>query len=153
MLFQGLDKYRDAGLLFLRVGIGMMFMIHGYPKLSGGPESWEALGGALSELGINFMPTTFGFMAATSEFFGGLLLALGLLTRPACFFLFSTMAMATAMHISKEDPFRIYSHALEAGILFLSLMLIGPGRYSLDEKLFHHKDYSQVWKPTLKLSK
>ena len=34
MVFSFLDKYRDAGLLILRVGIGVMFVLHGYPKLS-----------------------------------------------------------------------------------------------------------------------
>lgn len=38
MILRSLDKYRDVGLLILRVGIGLMFMIHGFPKLFGGPE-------------------------------------------------------------------------------------------------------------------
>ncbi|MCF7847993.1 MAG: DoxX family protein [Kiritimatiellales bacterium] len=153
MFFQRLDEYRDAGLLVLRIGIGIMFMLHGYPKLTGGAETWHALGGALSGVGVTVAPTFLGFMAAISEFCGGLLLVAGLLTRPACFFLLSTMAVAITMHLSNGDPFRIYSHALEAGILFFSLLLIGPGKYSLDEKLFKRKDYSNVWKPSLKLFK
>ena len=30
-------RYHDLGLLVLRVGLGVMFMLHGYPKLMGGP--------------------------------------------------------------------------------------------------------------------
>jgi putative oxidoreductase len=135
MLFRSLDRYRDAGLLILRVGIGAAFMAHGYPKLAGGPDAWTGLGGALSAFGLSFAPTFMGFLAAISEFGGGLLLVLGLATRPACVFLLGTMVVATAMHLSRGDPFMKYSHALEAGILFLSLILIGPGRFSLDEKL------------------
>lgn len=135
MFFRKLDQYRDEGLLFLRVGIGISFMFHGFPKLMGGPETWAYLGGALSAVGINFAPTFFGFLASVSEFGGGLLLALGLLSRPACFFLMNTMVVATIMHVTKGDPFMKYSHALESAILFLSLMVIGPGKYSLDEKL------------------
>ena len=132
MVLRSLDKYRDIGLLILRVGIGIMFMIHGMPKLTAGPEKWVMLGGTMKALGVDFAPMVWGFMAAFSEFAGGLLLALGFFTRPACFFLLATMIVAAAMHISKGDPFLKYSHAMEAGILFISLILIGPGKYSLD---------------------
>ncbi len=132
MIFRFLDKYRDIGLLTLRVGIGAMFVLHGLPKLIAGPETWTMLGGSMKTLGVDFAPTVWGFMAAFSEFVGGLLLVLGFFTRPACFLLFSTMIVATMMHIGKGDPFLKYSHAMESGILFLSLILIGPGRYSLD---------------------
>ncbi len=135
MILQKLDQHRDKGLLILRVGIGIMFMCHGFPKLIDGPEKWIKLGGALSVVGINIAPTFMGFMAAISEFGGGLLLVLGLLTRPASFFLLITMIVATLMHMGKGDPFMKYSHALEAAILFFSLIFIGPGKISLDEQL------------------
>ncbi len=139
MIFHNLDKHRDKGLLILRVGIGIMFMCHGFPKLTAGPVAWTELGGALSAMGVNFAPSLMGFIAAMSEFGGGLLLMLGLLTRPACFFLFSTMVVATVMHVRSGDPFVKYSHALEAAILFFSLLFIGPGKMSLDEKLSKKK--------------
>ncbi len=135
MIFHKLDRHRDKGLLILRVGIGIMYMCHGFPKLTAGPEAWTKLGGALSAVGINFAPTFMGFMAAISEFGGGLLLVLGLFTRPACFFLLITMVVAMLMHIRSGDPFVKYSHALESAILFFSLLFIGPGKISLDEKL------------------
>ena len=132
MVLRFLDKYRDIGLLILRVGIGVMFIMHGLPKLTGGPEKWEMLGGTMKSLGVGFAPMAWGFMAALSECGGGLLLALGFFTRPACFFLLATMIVAMSTHISKGDPFVTYSHAMEAGILFISLIFIGPGKYSLD---------------------
>ncbi len=135
MILRSLDKYRDVGLLILRVGIGIMFMGHGLPKLIAGPEKWLILGGTMNALGVDFAPMAWGFMAAFSEFAGGMLLALGFFTRPACFFLLTTMIVATSMHISKGDPFLKYSHAMEAGILFLSLLFIGPGKYSLDDQI------------------
>ncbi len=139
MMFHKLDKHRDSGILILRVGIGIMFMCHGFPKLTAGPEVWTELGGALSAIGINFAPTFMGFMAAISEFGGGLLLVLGLFMRPACFFLLITMVVAMLMHIKSGDPFVKYSHALESAILFFSLLFIGPGKISLDEKLSKNK--------------
>jgi len=139
MIFQQLDKYRDHGLFMLRMGIGMMFMGHGFPILLGGPEVWTQVGGALSALGIDFAPTVMGLIAALSEFGGGLLLLLGFFTRPACFFLSITMVVATAMHINRGDSFQVYSHALEAAILFFSILFIGPGKFSMDEKFSKDK--------------
>ena len=127
---------RDLGLLILRIGIGIMFMLHGWPKISGGTEKWNALGGSMESFGIDFFPGFWGFMAAFAEFFGGLLLLVGLFFRPVALLLFFTMLVATAKHLSGGDDFGGYSHALESGILFLSLFFIGPGKYSLDEKVF-----------------
>lgn len=135
MIFHDLDKHRDKGLLLLRIGIGIMFIFHGFPKLTAGPEVWTRLGGALSAMGINVAPAFMGLMAALAETAGGALLILGLFTRPACFFLLCTMVVAALMHILNGDPFAKYSHAVESAVLFFSLLFIGPGRFSLDQKL------------------
>lgn len=134
-MLRSLDKYSDIGLLILRVGIGIMFMGHGLPKLIAGPEQWVILGGAMNAVGVDFAPMVWGFIAAVSESAGGMLLALGFFTRLACFVLLNTMIVATSMHISNGDSFVKYSHALEAGILFLSLLFIGPGKYSMDDQI------------------
>ena len=144
MQFLYSDKYRDSGLLILRVGIGIMFMGHGYPKVLGGPEKWASLGGAMKSFGIDFFPTFWGSLAAFAELVGGALLAIGFLTRPACFFLLITMIVAAAMHISKGHPFMKYAHSVEASILFLSLIFIGPGKYSVDEKMAGREKTSEV---------
>ena len=128
-----LDELRDHGLLFVRVGLGLMFVAHGWPKLVGGPDKWEKLGGAMATFGIDFVPTFWGFMAAFAEVGGGLLLAVGLATRPALALLFMTMVVATAKHLAAGDDFRKWSHAAEAAIMFAGLFLIGPGRFSLDQ--------------------
>ncbi len=129
------DRYKDWGLLFLRVGLGVAFLFHGVPKLLGGPEKWAGLGGAaMAPLGISFAPAAWGLMAALSESVGGLLLILGFFFRPACLLLAATMAVALNMHVSKGDPFNVYSHAMEDGIVFLALILIGPGRFVLKRK-------------------
>ena len=83
-------------------------------------------------VGISFAPAFWGFMAAMAEMGGGILLAIGFLTRPAVASMFFTMMIATIMHLKSGDSFSDYSHALESGILFFSLLFIGPGRYSLD---------------------
>ena len=134
MILQFLDRYRDLGLLLLRVGIGLSIAFaHGWGKLTGGPAAWTQLGQTMELFGIGFLPAFWGFMSAITEFFGGLLVTVGLLFRPALFLLVLNMATATSMHIitGNGSPW----HAIDLGIVFLTLTLIGPGRYSLDERL------------------
>ncbi len=140
MILTFLNKYRDVGLLVLRVGFGIMFIFHGAPKLFGGPERWGKLGAAMGNFGIDFLPAFWGFMAAFSEFFGGILLILGLFFRPACILLTLTMIVAAGFHIGRGDGFLGASRAIENGILFISLILIGPGKVSLDKRLSRDRD-------------
>ena len=131
-----LDQHHDTGLLILRIGIGGMFVFHGYGKLFGGPDVWAKLGSSMSYVGINFMPTFFGFIAAVAEFGGGICLISGFFFRQACFFLLCTMIVATSTHLGRGDGLKGASHAIEAGILFLSLIFIGPGKkimYKIEE--------------------
>lgn len=141
MILTGLTKYRDQGLLMLRIGIGIMFMLHGWGKITGSIDDWKDLGENMEHVGISFAPAFWGFMAAVSEFGGGMLLILGLFFRPACFFMFCTMFVAASMHWTDaaaagenlKGKIMEGSHAIEAGILFLSLIFIGPGRFSVDD--------------------
>jgi len=75
------STYSDWGFFFLRIGIGFMFILHGFPKITAGIETWNYLGQSMSFLGIGSGYTFFGFLAAFSEAIGGLFLILGLLTR------------------------------------------------------------------------
>jgi putative oxidoreductase len=134
--FAFLDKYQDFGLLLIRLGVGGMFILfHGWPKLIGGPERWEGIGAAMTNIGITFAPVVWGFLAAMAESVGALLLALGLFTRYALFFLLFTMIMATLFHLGRGDGVKGAAHAIEIGIVFLGLIFIGPGKYSLDARI------------------
>ena len=133
-LLSNLGRYRNTGLLILRIGIGTMFILHGYPKLIGGPDRWEAVGNAMKNVGIDFYPHVWGLLAGAAETFGGFLLVLGLAFRPVCLALTFTMVIAATNHISGGDGISGASHAIEAAFLFFSLILIGPGKYSVDKK-------------------
>ncbi|MBD3297991.1 MAG: DoxX family membrane protein [candidate division Zixibacteria bacterium] len=129
--------YTDLGLLVLRLGIGLsMLIFHGWGKLSGGPERWEGVGSQMANLGIDFFPVFWGFMAAFSEFFGSALLVLGVFFRPAALLLIGTMVVAAIRHLSLPagEPgsgFSGASHALEFLTVYVALFLSGPGRYKL----------------------
>ncbi|MDO5524176.1 MAG: DoxX family protein [Bacteroidia bacterium] len=129
------EQLLHAGLLILRIGIGISIFFHGLPKITGGIETWTAIGSTMSNLGIDFAPTFWGFMAAFAETIGGILFAMGLLFRPATLLLIGTMVVALVMHFTQGDDFSKYGHALDLLILFASAFLIGPGRYSLDAKI------------------
>jgi putative oxidoreductase len=138
-------KSIDIGILVLRIGIGLMFILHGWPKIAGGVETWKNLGGSMALLGIGFAPAFWGFMAAFAEFAGGLLLIFGLVVRPASFFLLFTMFVATLVKIngaqSGEAPVGVIgsikaaAHPLSLAFVFLSLIFLGPGLYSLSAKI------------------
>jgi putative oxidoreductase len=122
-----------TGLLMVRVGVGIAFICHGFPKVF--------MGGAV---GLSKGLATAGIpggvaaaqLAGTAELLGGLALILGLLFRPATIVLAFNMLVALIFHLSLGDKFITYSHALESGVLFVALAVSGPGKYSLDRKLF-----------------
>ena len=134
MLLKFLGKYRDIGLLVMRLGLGVMFLLHGLPKLTGGPKMWAGIGAAMGNLGIHFYPVVWGFMAAVTEGIGGVLLILGVFYRPTCLLLMFTMIVATTMHLNAGDKFMpVTSRPLELAFVFFGLAFVGPGRISIDK--------------------
>ena len=121
------DILTDASLLIMRLVFGLsMAFAHGQGKV---PPS-DGFVGLVERLGFA-APEFFAWAAGLSEYVGGILIALGLMTRVSGFFLLQTMLVAVfVMHI--DDPFK----KMEMGLLYatFSLMLVatGAGRFSLD---------------------
>ena len=122
----------DAAFLFVRLVVGAAFMFHGWGKMQN-PMGW---------MGPD-VPGILQAMAALSEFGGGLLLILGLLTRAGAAAIAATMTVAVLMHMAvMKDPFvhptggRSYELALTFLSIAVLFVLAGPGRYSLDRKIF-----------------
>lgn len=139
-------NYLHLGLLILRIGMGIMFILHGFPKIMGGPDKWISLGElGMSKVGISFGWLFWGFLAAVSEFFGGLFLVFGLMVRLSGFFLFFTMLIAAAFHLLSGDGIMGASHAIESGIIFLFLIFSGGGYYTIDQIL-----YNRISHPVIK---
>lgn len=130
-------KNTDIGLLIIRVGIGLsMMLLHGYGKLTAGPQTWERLGGQMARFGLDFFPVFWGFMAMFAEFFCSAAIVLGIAFRPAALLLIGTMGVAAIRHLTlppDADNAGISgaSHALEFMTVFVGLFLAGPGKYTL----------------------
>ncbi len=123
-----------VALLLIRVAAGAAFMMHGWPKIRS-PLGWMGPGG--------FAPGVFQALAAISEFGGGLAWILGLLTPLASLGIAFTMAVAFSTHtFVRGDPFVSLTGgpASELAAIYfciaLLLLAMGPGRFSLDRKLF-----------------
>ena len=127
------SNYRvDIALLILRIGIGFMFILHGYPKIMGGIEKWAGLGSyGMGSIGIHYFPAFWGFMAAFSEFAGGIMIMLGLYIRYFSILLFITMLVAISSHLAGGDGIMGASHAIESAVVFVCLFFSGPGNYSI----------------------
>jgi putative oxidoreductase len=135
-LLSNLQINLNLGLLIIRLGIGLsMLAFHGYGKLTGGPETWKMVGGAMGHLGLSFAPVFWGFLAMLAEFVGSILLMLGVLFRPATLALAFTMFVAVIVHLNMpaDNPSAGWSgasHALELLVVYIGLFLTGPGRYA-----------------------
>ena len=131
----------NTALLLGRVAIGVCFVIHGLGKLGVvGTGNMQGFVEWLESLNVPFAPIQ-ARMAMLSELVGGSLLALGLLTRPACALLIVTMLVAGRLGhrgagylITNDPPGAEYTINL-AAICFV-LALLGPGAWSLDALLF-----------------
>lgn len=116
----------DLSLFLLRVGSGIMMLTHGWSKISNYPTLKETfrdpigLGSALSLQ-----------LAIFAEFFCAILLILGFMSRLSLAPLIVTMSVA-AFWAHANDPFSGKEKALLFLLIFIVLMITGPGKWSVD---------------------
>lgn len=123
----------------VRVTTGLLLMPHGAQKLFGWFGGYGLTGtGQYFETTLGMYPGfAFALLAGLVEFFGGLALVLGLLTRPAALAVAVFMAVALSTHI----PNGLFwtnggiEYPLMWGLLALAIFFRGGDRYSLDAKL------------------
>jgi putative oxidoreductase len=124
----------------VRVTAGLLLVPHGAQKLFGwfGGYGLEATGAFFADT-LGLAPgLLFAALSGGIEFFGGLALALGLLTRPAAAAVFASMAVAVfQVHLGAgffwtEGGFE---YPAMWGLLAVAIMLRGGGEFSLDRRL------------------
>lgn len=135
-MFKSLGKYSSSASLILRIGLGTtMVFAHGLPKVLEGPEGWAGTGKAMASLGISFAPTFWGAIACFGELIGGVLLIVGLFTRPVAMFLMSVLFVAAAQNVVNAGSLRGgRAHPIDGGTGLLALVVLGAGTSSLDKK-------------------
>ncbi|HEV3029761.1 MAG TPA: DoxX family protein [Planctomycetota bacterium] len=136
------DKATSAGLLVLRLFLGLGLAAHGYQKVF--LFGINGFAGLLEKLGTP-LPQASAWLSASTELAGGLLIALGLFTRPAAVSLAINMAVAAFLahsgyFITNTPPGREYAVNLAAA--FVALALTGAGQYSLDHRLARRPENS-----------
>lgn len=142
------DGLRGLALLLLRVSVGGLFVVHGYPKVLHLRQWAESIQ----------TPVFLCFLSAWSMIGSGIFLILGLITLLAILPLFASIGFAIALHIKNgkpfiaKDPYLIpedqYKGPLGKGappswekafmycILLMAIAVLGPGTYSLDALIF-----------------
>jgi putative oxidoreductase len=135
----------DIAALVLRLAAGLIFLPHGWSKIlgEGGAASFAA------DMAANYhIPSFLGYLAAYSELVGGILLIAGLFTRLDAFLLACTMGVAAFVVQLPDALYEVQPGAIKffvamRGIetplamfaITLALVIIGPGRVSLDALL------------------
>ncbi|MFO8030184.1 MAG: DoxX family protein [Cyclonatronaceae bacterium] len=121
------DKNRDIALLLLRIGVGVIFIVAGWGKLTG-IEGVQAFFGSV---GIP-LPGLMAWIVALVEFVGGIMVLVGSYIRVPAILL--AIIMVVAIITTKiGDDFGAYR--VDALLLLMSaaLALMGPGRLSVDD--------------------
>ena len=130
-MFSWLDRFQGLGALVMRVVLGVIMVAHGYTKVI--PK--DALYNFSHMVLRMHLPLWLGYISAFTEFFGGMLLIVGLLTRVIAFMTAIDMAVAIIkvhLHGGLLGP---NSFALPLALFSISLMLVftGSGWLGLDD--------------------
>jgi putative oxidoreductase len=129
-----LDRLQPLALLVIRLALGAIMATHGYHKVFGGLHQFAQMVGSMG------VPTWLAYVAAFTEFLGGLLLLAGFFTRPAALAVCVDLIVAIwKVHLhsgllgSPERPG--YEFPLAAAALAFALIFFGGGPISLDHVL------------------
>jgi putative oxidoreductase len=136
MMTQALSKFQAPALNLLRIMTGFLFFPHGAQKVFGLFGGFGGQPGATAPL-VSLMG-----VAGILEFFGGLLIMFGLLTRPIAFILSGQMAAAYFMAHFPQGVWPLLNGGELAALycfVFLFLAASGGGAFSIDGMLFKGK--------------
>ncbi|AZO56833.1 MULTISPECIES: DoxX family protein [unclassified Mesorhizobium] len=125
------SSLHDAGETVLRVVAGAFLTIHGSQKIA------NPFGAAEMVEGLGFYPGSFwSLLLACTEFFGGILIAVGLLTRPAAFAGLFVLLVTVWFHwVTMGQGFSGAEKSLLWAAILLFFVIRGGNRYSVDARL------------------
>jgi putative oxidoreductase len=125
-----LNSLQPFGALLMRLALGVSMAVHGYGKvIPHGALNHHAH--YIASLGI---PYWLGYVSAYTEFAGGILLIIGLLTRLAAALIAIEMLVAFA-YVGIHQGFGIYNYILALAALGIMLTFYGAGALALDRKI------------------
>ncbi len=130
MLLGRLKALDGFAPLLLRAVIGIIFVVHGYPKLFGGMEKFTST--VTNNLGL---PWYMAYVAALSEFAGGILLILGLFTRWAALFISGVMVVAITRVHWHQGLVKGFEFPLSLLAGAVTLVILGGGWLSVDRTI------------------
>jgi putative oxidoreductase len=142
------QRQLDAGLTILRLALGVTFIMHGGQKLF--VFGFDGVAGAFAQMGIP-MASVMGPFVALLEFFGGIAIVLGLLTRLAALGLAATMVVAMLTVHLKAGFFAPNGIELTLSLFAATatLVLTGAGAWSIDALLAKRFTKERVDGPAL----
>ena len=123
-----LDRLQPLALLVMRLALGAVMLAHGYHKVFGGLQHHAQF---VASLGL---PAWTAYLSSFTEFFGGLLVLLGLFTRVAAFAICINMSVAILkVHLHKGliGPGG-YEFPLALAALAFALIFLGAGPIAFD---------------------
>lgn len=144
-----LSKRTDAALAILRVVVGSIFIAHGAQKLF--VFGLAGVSGAFAQMGVP-LPGLTGPFIALLEFFGGIALVVGLLTRLASLGLVFNMLGAIGLVHLKAGFFNPagVEFPLALAAMSTALVLTGAGNLSVDALISRRRGKAtREWKPEL----
>jgi putative oxidoreductase len=127
-----LAKYRESGLLLIRVSIGLVFILYTVPILIGGPKPWAHFGAGAGHFGLHSHFQIWGFIGSLLGCLGGVLMIFGLFFRIGVL-LVLVLAIGHAIAVCHGTGFRVALPSIEMCFVLAGVLFIGPGKYSVDK--------------------
>lgn len=132
---QSLTRFRDLGVLILRLAFGFQLVKASWPYATNPAENFPQFEQYLTSLGFP-LPGVGVYLSTYTEFLGGILFLLGLWTRPAALLIAINFLAAFFMaHIAISDTYQNTFPSANLVAVSLFLLFNGAGKYSVDARL------------------